>query len=228
MREYRFTNLLATLLLLMLASPFVPFFRVEAFPVLAAIAMTALFALVLLSAVFAVAGRGAILKLATIWALVIVIVQSADVVRHHSSLRMAYYTLTAGLLMFALGLLLRYLFQPQKVTRETIAASLCGYLLLGILWADLFSLLGHCDPDSFSLPDTETKIQLEFGTVQSAVSLYFSFVTLTTLGYGDITPNTTEARMFCSVEAITGQLYLAVLVARLVGLYIAQRPADSA
>ncbi len=68
--------------------------------------------------------------------------------------------------------------------------------------------------------------QMRFGGKQSIYPVYFSFVTLTTLGYGDIVPTSATARMLAAAEAVTGQLYLAVLVARLVGLHISQSPRD--
>ena len=79
------------------------------------------------------------------------------------------------------------------------------------------------DPGSFAFAfagDTETW-RLQFGGGNSGYALYYSFVTLTTLGYGDIAPVTMPARMLASLEAMTGQVYLAILVARLVGLHIA-------
>ena len=124
-------------------------------------------------------------------------------------------------------LLLRFLFSEQQVTIEVISASLCGYLLLGVLWAIVYSLLDLVQANSFSFPSAVEELisnepsTLRFGTERSATALYFSYVTLTTLGYGDIVPATTTARMLCTVEAIVGQMYLVVLVARLVGLHIA-------
>jgi len=61
---------------------------------------------------------------------------------------------------------------------------------------------------------------MRLGGRQSVFPLYYSFVTMTTLGYGDIVPRSSSARMFAAIEALMGQLYLAVLVARLVGLHI--------
>ena len=67
---------------------------------------------------------------------------------------------------------------------------------------------------------------MRFGGGQSIFPIYYSFVTLTTLGYGDIVPTSAIARMFSAIEAVTGQLYLAVLVAQLVGLHISQSTRD--
>jgi hypothetical protein len=86
-----------------------------------------------------------------------------------------------------------------------------------------YSVVDVLDPNAFTWTVTAGVPRLSFrvGNGDSGV-LYFSFATLTTLGYGDIVPTTPISRMLASVEAITGQLYLAVLVARLVGLHIAE------
>ena len=103
----------------------------------------------------------------------------------------------------------------------------CAYLLIGIIWADVYAILENIVPGSF----TTGGIQLaaDPGAVivtareQLAHFSYFSLVTLSTLGYGDITPVTRPARALASTEAIFGQLYLAVLIARLVGQAISLR-----
>ena len=95
------------------------------------------------------------------------------------------------MLAFAIGLLLRTLFAAQRVTLEVIAASLCGYLLLGVFWADLYSLLELVEPASFAFSSLGAPVVdgddglrgLRFGTARFATALYFSYVTLTTLGF---------------------------------------------
>jgi voltage-gated potassium channel Kch len=96
-----------------------------------------------------------------------------------------------------------------RVDAERICAALCVYLLAGIAFGGLYAALESSAPGSlrgaptFALGD----------------AVYFSFVTLATLGYGDITPAASAARALAVLEAVFGQLYLAVLIARLVGLY---------
>ncbi|MBW2206205.1 MAG: two pore domain potassium channel family protein [Deltaproteobacteria bacterium] len=108
------------------------------------------------------------------------------------------------------GTILSYVLKHGAVTGEKISASVCVYLLVGLLWAFLYSLTFHLQPGSFQLESPQLS---EF--------VYYSFITLSTLGYGDIIPLSPPARALSYVEAITGQLYLTVLVARLVGLHIA-------
>jgi hypothetical protein len=127
-------------------------------------------------------------------------------------------------LSYAIVVIFLYVFASRKVTFNVVSASLCIYLLLGLLWALAYSALYWYDPGAFrwTVPNTGSPQTLELGTGKSITALYFSFSTLTTLGYGDIVPISPIARALTSIEAITGQLYLAVLVARLVGLNIAE------
>ena len=106
--------------------------------------------------------------------------------------------------------MLSHVLKDDAVTGEKISASICVYLLIGLVWACLFSLTYVLQPGSFQLENPELS---DF--------VYYSYITLSTLGYGDITPLSPPARALAYVEAITGQLYLAILVARLVGLHIA-------
>lgn len=232
MRKYRFTCLLAALLLMMFLSPFVRLFRTDALPALAPISMLLLFSAVLLSAVFTVSGSRRTILIARSWAVLVIVVEVLQVIFNSESLLMLQNALSAGLLAYMLALLLRFLFTERQITFEVISASLCGYLLLGVFWANLYTVLFLADRDSFNRPQARESVTsvdpttLRFGTEGSASALYFSYVTLTTLGYGDITPATVDARMLCIVEALAGQLYLAVLVARLVGLHIAHQSRD--
>jgi hypothetical protein len=124
---------------------------------------------------------------------------------------------------YAIITMLRYIMASRQVTTNTVFASLCIYLLLGLLWALGYSTIDHLNPAAFrsSIRTDESAFLLRIGSGGSTAVLYFSFATLTTLGYGDIVPVSPLARTLASLEAITGQLYLAVLVARLVGLHIA-------
>jgi hypothetical protein len=112
--------------------------------------------------------------------------------------------------------------KDRKVTTDTILGSMCGYLLLGIVWTMLFALVELLEPGSF-LSGGRPLVDMQGDLAKQHVFanfIYYSFVTLTTLGYGDITPASPPARALSSLEAVTGQLYIAVLIARLVGLHI--------
>jgi len=100
-----------------------------------------------------------------------------------------------------------------RVDAERICAALCVYLLTGIAFGGIFAALEATAPGSLAGPEP-----LDLGT-----AVYFSFVTLATLGYGDIAPAASAARALAVLEAVFGQLYLAVLIARLVSLYARER-----
>lgn len=111
-------------------------------------------------------------------------------------------------------------FKARKVTINIIYGSICIYLLMGLTWAFIYSFLEAANPGSFNsaLTDFGANANPQEGLTLRLV--YFSYVTLTTLGYGDITPVTPPAQLIATMEAITGQFYLAILVARLIGMYL--------
>ena len=98
------------------------------------------------------------------------------------------------------------------VDSEEICAVMSAYILLGVMWAAAYSVLFALNPGAFNLSPQDAEAPWN-------ALLYFSFVTLTTLGYGDILPVSSLARAWAAVEAMTGTVYLAVLVAHLVGRF---------
>ncbi len=118
-------------------------------------------------------------------------------------------------LAFTVIIILSFIFREREVTVNVIYSSIVVYLLIAIMWAFVFSVLESIHPGSFKIG----KDQIENGR---SLYIYYSFVTITTLGYGDITPITSMANSFSFLEAVIGQIYLVVLVARLVGMHIAQ------
>jgi hypothetical protein len=126
----------------------------------------------------------------------------------------------AAFLSYVISVMLVVIFTSRRVTADTVCASLCIYLLLGVVWAMGYSVIDILDPEAFRFTLTGPSPVIRMGSGASTAVLYFSFATLTTLGYGDIVPISPMARMLAVLEAITGQLFLAVLVARLVGMHI--------
>jgi hypothetical protein len=114
------------------------------------------------------------------------------------------------------------IFKKTVVTLDLIYGSICVYLLIGVVWGFAYSALENIFPGSFhfSFTNVEQVSSLSTNHIPLMTYLYYSFVTLSTLGYGDITPVTRPAQSIATLEAITGQFYLAILVARLVGIYI--------
>lgn len=105
----------------------------------------------------------------------------------------------------------------RKVTVNVLCGATASYLLIGFVFANIYSLIHVINPAAFNIQS----ISHDDSPLQ--IFTYFSFITLTTLGYGDITPVTNLARTFSWLEAAFGQIYLTVLIAQLVGSFIAQK-----
>ena len=113
--------------------------------------------------------------------------------------------------LFATAVICYHVVSERRVQIDTLFGAICGYLMLGYTWSWAYGTLIYAEPDSFA-----STYQLDDG---GTGLFYFSFVTLTTLGYGDVVPLTAQARSLAMMESITGVLYLAVLVSRLVAMY---------
>lgn len=138
--------------------------------------------------------------------------------------------LTAGHAIGALffvavtGKIVHSLFASQELSLDSIFGAICGYLLLGVAWALIYAMIHHANSQSFRF-DEAIAPQMEHAEFSRNVFIYYSFVTLTTVGYGDVTPLSIPARTLSWVEAVTGQLYLAVLIAGLIGALVAKNKA---
>jgi len=123
---------------------------------------------------------------------------------------------------FVIIQLIRFILRETRVNAEVMCAGISAYLMLGIFWTPAFLMVSQLNPASFSgahLVATQGLNRFD--------AIYLSFVTLTCLGCNDITPLSKTARMLLMVEALTGVLCLAVLIARLVALYSAgQKTSD--
>ena len=117
--------------------------------------------------------------------------------------------------IFFVGLFIKSLFNDifstKNVTADTVKGWICIYVFIGVLWGMFYKLTYELDPTAFSVPFKET---WSF--------YYFSFSTLLTVGYGDITPTGSVAMMLTVLEALIGQLFLVIFRARLVGLQLKQ------
>jgi len=133
---------------------------------------------------------------------------------HHRTIRMQLWNDSSTLIAIALIalVLLSEIFRPGRVSHLRIQGAIAVYLLFGVLWAHAYHIASLLNAGSFRGPAEE------LSNVGGWV--YYSFVTLTTVGYGDITPVSQVARTLSVGEALTGQLYLAVLIARLVAMEI--------
>lgn len=120
------------------------------------------------------------------------------------------------------------LIYARHANLSTIYGAMCAYLMMGKSWTYVYLAIEAWQPGSFIFSD-ELRILGELNYHQLIAEMeYFSYVTLTTLGYGDITPILPAARSVTILEAILGQLYLTIVLARLVGLYLQERTMKAA
>ena len=130
-----------------------------------------------------------------------------------SPLAIAADTIYAGFLLLSIVLITHKLFTYEAVSGDIIVGGICVYLLMGNLWFLLYDNLSILDVNAFSAAHPIDSFDL----------LYFSFTTLTTVGYGDIVPVSQVARVFANLEAIVGVMFPAIFIALLVGQYNPQR-----
>ena len=216
----RFSFLLAFMLLLFMAQPAM---RVLGVPGLTHLAFVA----VLLAALYTVRG----VRVGTWWLIPLVAVaaflpflgdRGTDVRRViGNAAAMAFLGYCIGKMFNAVVM------TPGRVTTNRLMGALCVYLLMGLFWSTGYGIIEALGPGSFSGVSSSNVDEMGNPGVGSKLS-YFSYVTQTTLGYGDIAPLTDMARALASLQAIIGQLYLTVLVGRLVALHIAHAPTDAA
>lgn len=123
-------------------------------------------------------------------------------------------------LAFVATIIIRDVLRARRVTWDQIQGAVCAYLLVGVTWGLLYEWILLLDPQAFQ------GVGLQSVGSSGGPMIYFSFVTLTTLGYGDITPVSHSARTLAWLEAVFGQIYLVVLVARLVSQHLIKVPGD--
>jgi hypothetical protein len=221
--RHRFVLLFAALLAFFVLVPIVHQVHAGPNPALPSLIEAALFIAVLAAVVVALSNTRTSKLLAVVFGLIIALLVLIHAFVDFFWLVIVRHFLGAAFLGYAIVAMLRLILSSPRITTNVVFASLCIYLLLGVMWALGYSMIEAFDPGAFwsSLPAEQTLPLMLAGKGKSSPVLYFSYATLTSLGYGDIVPVSPIARTLATLEAITGQLYLAVLVARLVGLHVA-------
>jgi voltage-gated potassium channel len=213
MRKDNFSYLLAALLIFIVGVPITYDLDLISLQVSRVAGITCLLAV----GIWSLRGAGRLFSVGMIVAIVGIILNLLSVTREDDTLHM--YSLIA---MFAFLLLASYSAMRQvavgnDISPNRIIGAICIYLLLGVMWSIAYSMIEYLQPGSFR------GLTEAVSAAWNRDWIYYSFVTLTTLGYGDITPVTQTARSVSLVEAIVGQFYIAVLVAGLVSAYISAR-----
>jgi hypothetical protein len=132
-----------------------------------------------------------------------------------------FHILALVFLTYTVVVLLQGIFRTPTMSADNLYAALCGYLIIGVGFAHLYALVEALAPGSFHGSEDLTA-QLQDPDQRRVLLTYFSLVTLTTLGYGDIVPATNAVRGLATVEAVVGQFYLGVFIALLIGIRVAQ------
>lgn len=204
----RFGFLMLAILLMILIRPFLE--ELVAISLLTDLFFIAIF----LSGLYAVRGERYRYRLALLLATAGLAARLAHRVYGDPGLNVLSEGLSALFFIHALVSIGAHLLTERKVTRDLIFAAVCAYLLLGLVWAYAYFFLEWVHPGSFKAAEPMEGDLWGF--------IYYSFVTLTSLGYGDIVAATQPARSLTIVEVVIGQMYLAILLGRLVGVYSAQ------
>ncbi len=205
----RFVFLFVSLLAVLFLSPFI-----EGFPylrILVGVFLSAVF----LSAVYAISQK----RHNTLIAAVLVLPALAFTWASYFVDSLGFYLASRfSVVLFFLFIVINILVfvsREDEVTRDLIIGAAVVYLLMAEMWSYAYQILETLRPGSFAVPD---------GPLQNSQLLfdYYSLVTITTLGYGDVTPLTSVASTLSTLEAIVGQLYLVIMVAWLVGVHVSQ------
>jgi len=217
LRRFSAIELLVALVALFVSFPFI-----ESLPS-GALIESILLTVVLVSALLAIATRRRILIVAALLSLPALIGRWLN--HYRPDLVPPEVFLIGGIVfvLFVVGNLLRFVLNAPSVNTEVLCASISAYLLLGLLWTLGYWLIAELIPDAFAFNASTVADR----SMKGLNGLYFSFITLSSVGYGDITPVSKVARMLAAAEATTGLLYVAVLIARLVALHATRKSNES-
>ena len=222
--DYRFLILLCALVLMLLAAPFARELDIRDRPTYGSLMILVVFSILIAAAVFAASEKRNAVVITIILTASSIILQALFITTKSKALILANLILEIVVIGYVVIVILKHIFTRNRVTVDTISAALCSYLLIGFLWALVYFMYELLMPGSFSpSPIMEGQVSLaKIGDVPTMFQLYlyYSLVTLTTLGYGDVIPISPTMRMCAAIEAFMGQIFIAVLVARLVALQI--------
>lgn len=212
LRKRRFSYLTKSLLLLILAYPYLEH------DLMGQVLMSLITILVMISLVVAVSDRKRYIVIALFFAIpwLLSLIINFPLMEEDRSVLIRRDIIFAVLLFsYTTFRIFMHLIRSREVTTEILSAAVCVYLLIGLSWTAIYILLDFFYPGSF--------VDIGGQAVKDAPRyLFFSYVSLTTVGYGNIVPATDQARSLAMIEAIMGQLYLTIMVARLVGLHISK------
>lgn len=213
MQQTNFFYLLIALLILLFAIPLADDLNLASAPLVRGM----VFSVLLLVGIWSLRGGGRFFKVGMAFVVAGVALNVMAINPHSSFLQFGSILSLIGFLLVAITYTMKQVAVSNEISVNRIVGAICVYLLLGVIWAMSYTIVELASPNSFSgfSPMQEQGWDSEW--------LYFSFVTMTTLGYGDILPISATARGLAYFQAIVGQFYIAVLVAGLVSAYVSRR-----
>lgn len=153
---------------------------------------------------------------------VVLLLLSFSTFFNQQSLTVIHLAGQAIFFVYVLAIVGRVVFQATVIDGNILCGAACIYLLTGVLFGFAYALIAATDPNSFHIADFDQHPHLSESGLNPGWMMYFSFSTLTTVCFGDILPASEIVRSLAALEAVTGQMSLVVMIARLVGLHVAQ------
>jgi hypothetical protein len=216
----RFAPLLVALLGVIVGAPVtlgidIPFLRL-------------LFTLLFFAALFALSHSRRILTIALVIAVPSVVTSWAGLLAPGMTVDLVHLGFEAAFMLYTAAAVMARVLEEKKVSADTIYGGICVYLLIALTFSSLYRLVEVLEPGSLVIAGVPLGDRYPNPSQlwDAPETFYFSFVTITTLGYGDVVPASSPARSLAIVEAVIGQLFIAVFMARLVGLHLARPRSD--
>ena len=217
LQEKNFTWLLSALLVFLIVMPLAADLGAISIDNMRLLMFTSLFAF----GVWSLRGFGRLFPVAIGLAAAGIVLTALTVATPGDSYSYASLAAAAGFIIVAVWCVATHVLASRAISANRVVGAVTLYLLFGVLWAIVYAVVERANPGSF------TGVSEPLTQGWSTDWLYFSFVTMTTLGYGDITPISATARTFAYLQAVFGQFYIAILVAGLVSAYITQHLTSS-
>ena len=211
MNEHGFAWMLLAIILFLVGLPVAE----ELHVVDTTIVRASLYTCLLVIGVWSLRGAGKMFAVGMAFAAVGILLNFIHIANDGGTLFAWSFASLLGFLVTAIWHTLKIISRADESNIDRLIGAVCLYLLLGLAWAIVYSLFHWVEPESFAGLPEDASIQFDSAFV------FFSFVTMTALGYGDIVPLTPTLRTFAYLQAIVGQFYLAIMVASLVSAYIA-------
>jgi hypothetical protein len=215
-RKYGFAELLVLLISLFIIAPFTEKGGVSQ------IFLLGVFFLAVINATYLISKSKRVLYRCLFLAVPTILFHILEALIVNKYIEIATILFSLAFISFIIVMMVSSLFVLKKVTYNIILSAIIVYILLGIAWAFMYAFIDIIQPHSFAVHFSNQHLDTIAGSSVYDY-FYYSFVVLCTVGFGDVTPSSPLAKSFSILEAITAQIYLTVIIARLVGMHISKR-----